>query len=285
MSRFLRITILCIACAACRSNGFLPEEVISGLRVLAVTAEPPEIAAGESTTMTALAVDITGTPITIDWAACTLAAAPGQTGANPKCITNPTADYLIQVGSKVPSSQPVPFVMPMVQMSQLGGPDQSDGFYLPIRLEAAADMDTVTAVYNLRYFTGLQPRNHNPTIASVDIGGDLGATAIVEGTPGDVPAGGMISLSSTFTADSIESYPVLVISSTGPPTMKMRTEELGTDWFVTAGDVSPTSTAPLDANTTLDLSKVTAGTKFDIYLVAHDDRGGTSTAHRELIAR
>jgi hypothetical protein len=168
-----------LALAGCRAD-FDPPSLVAGLRVLAVKAEPPELAAGEHGTLTALAVDPAGQTIALDWALCLEPPVAGSNAlVNDDCVTKDSGDFLLPLGS----GTSVAVTMPLRTSAQLGQPDYTSGFYVPVRVRARAGDATVTAIYRLRYHLPLPlPRNHNPSLA--------GLFLVAQGTIGGVPADG-----------------------------------------------------------------------------------------------
>jgi hypothetical protein len=276
-----------------------PASYVNGLRVLAVKADPPEVGPGHSATLTALAVDTQGRMIDIAWAECTDPPKQGE-AVNPDCITNDTADYLTPIGNGLTVTAEMPSVNPF----DLGLPDPTDGFYLPIRGRASAGTDSLTAVYRLRYLL-LPPANQNPQLtgvlhvissASGDGGGapDGGAADVTapfdDANPIVVHAGDEVTLRATFTADSAETY--LVYDGdprTTPP--RMAKEQLSVAWFSTAGAFSearsgvdrPDIIFHLDTTRNNPVHVPTAPGPIDLWLVARDERGGTDYMHRVLM--
>jgi hypothetical protein len=267
-----------IAIAGCNSS-FPPYSHIHSLSVLAMTADPPEVAIGASSTVSVTAFDPAGGAFTIDWAACTLAP-PIGTGAdvNPQCITATTGDFLIPLGSG-PSAT---VTMPSLQPTDLGVPDDSDGFYLPVRAIVQASGAQVTAIYRLRLDLG-DPPNHNPNLVAILRGGD---DMNGMGTPvndGDVVhPGDAIQLAASLGPGSVEDYFVIDLASLMPV---MRTETLRTSWFATQGTFSEEHTSVDRPDTTLTLDGNTPAGPLDLWSVVRDERGGTSVLHRTLMVQ
>jgi hypothetical protein len=154
---------------------FDPAAYLNGLRVLAVDAEPPEAAPGESGQLTALVFDSGSRPITLEWALCKLAPATTDV-VNPDCITMDTPDVVDMLGG----ANPLVITMPDkgVTLSDLehgatplGYPDTTAGLYVPIRLRARAGSDVVTAVYRWRYHVpgSPVPPNRNPRLTALHL--------------------------------------------------------------------------------------------------------------------
>jgi hypothetical protein len=260
----LRVRHACYALAAllgtsgCQMINRGDQSYVTGLRILAIKAEPPEVAQGQSTTLTALAVDTMGRQVTVNWAYCE-AYLPYQQDFNTDCVTNMTASYITPFGNGNSAMMVMPTVPPNndMGMSVLGNPDQSGGVYLPVRAIATAGSDSVTAVYHLRVnMNGGMGANQNPVLSGLykttpgagtpTDGGQMDGgtfsvgteqvTAIDPGTPLVVHSGDKLTLRALFTAASAEKY-----TSPGRPTdggtsmPRMSTERLDTSLFSTAG--------------------------------------------------
>jgi hypothetical protein len=256
----------------CQSFSDPPVSFVAGLRVLGIEAEPPQIAPGASTTVTALVVDTDGGTPAASWSQCLLPPLPGQT-VNTDCVEGLAGASLQPIGNGLT----VPFVMPQVTAASLGAPDATGGVYLPLVAAVNAGPQALTAVYRLR-FADATPANTNPTIVdlfSVDATGTMSALDTAAPTP--VHSGGALSLTVTFTADSAQSYVA--------PDGTVTTETLTTSWFCTAGDLSFEKTSATQPVTVLHLDQrlPSSGAQIDLYAVAHDERGGTDFAHRTLL--
>src|SRR5207244_11012291 len=73
-----------VGASACDSS-FEPGNLVQGLRVLAISAEPPEVAPSAETALRALAACPSGAPIAGSWAARLLPMAAGKGAINPDC--------------------------------------------------------------------------------------------------------------------------------------------------------------------------------------------------------
>jgi hypothetical protein len=256
----------------CQSFSDPPVSFVAGLRVLGIQAEPPQIAPGASTTVTALVVDTNGGAPAASWSQCLLPPLPGLT-VNTDCVDGTAGADLQPIGDGLTIS----FVMPQVTATSLGAPDATDGVYLPLLAAVSASPQALTAVYRLR-LADATTANTNPTIAdvfSVDAAGTM--SALDAAAPTVVHSGGALSLTVTFTPDSAQSYVA--------PDGTVTTETLTTSWFCTAGDLSFEKTSATQPVTVLHLDQrlPSAGAQIDLYAVAHDERGGTDFAHRTLL--
>jgi hypothetical protein len=263
----------------CQNFSDPPVTFVVGLRVLGIKAEPPQIAPGASTTVTALAVDTDGGTPAASWNQCNLPPLPGQT-VNAACVDGSAAADLQPIGDGLT----IPFVMPQVTAAALGAPDATGGVYLPLVAAVntatspqAASPQALTAVYRLR-LADAALANANPTISdvlSIDAAGAMSALDASAPTP--VPSGGAVSLTVTFAPGSAQTY----IAADGTVT----TETLTTSWFCTAGDLSVEKTSTTQPVTVLHLDQrlPATGAQIDLYAVGRDGRGGTDFAHRTLL--
>lgn len=311
---FLAVPVIFLL-GGCSSADFDPAYYLNGLRVLAVKADPPEAAPGDEVTLRALALDFhegkTGKPITLEWAWCAEPVPYGSSDLiNLDCLQNETAEYLHVIGTGG-ADDAVRFTMPTLSDEQLGLPDTTLGVYLAIRVIARApglgDGDperTVQGVYRLRYHVPQSPlaSNENPTLRGLwMLPGDLdaadnpdggiddvsGLTPLDDGAPLPVTKEMPVRLRALYEKGSIEDYSIL---EGDPADMKLKTvtETINTRWYATYGVLSPASNGPDDPDTSLGLEKRAPeekGALIDLYVVAHDERGGTDWLHRRLVYR
>jgi len=285
--RFIAVALMgvaaCLAGLACQNSSDLPPSYVSGLRVMAIKAEPPEIAPGASTTLSVLAIDTGGTTPTATWSRCMRAPLAGQT-VNPDCVTGAAGSDLVSVGSGLTLTTS----MPDVTAASLGAPDATGGVYLPFIAQVSTPAQEITSDYRLRLSTGDpagQAPNTNPQVAGVfQVGASGAQTAIVEATPLVVHAGDKITLTATFAPGSAESYTTALPNASGGTTMTPSTETLSVAWFATAGSFDNDMTSDAQPTTTLSLDTRTpaAGATIDLYAVGRDERGGTDWVHRTL---
>ena len=272
----MRRAILCFAALACAcADPFDPASYVQGLRVLAVRAEPPEVAPGGSTTLTSLAVDTTGAAVQIQWTACTEPAVTGSGVINPACFGGGPAPYLVPLGSGSQVAATIPAVTP----SDFGPPDASGGLYLPIVLDAGSASGAVKASYRLRLAQGTTP-NHNPALSGMYVvAADGTLTPLYEGTPLAVGPGDQVKLRVEFAAGSAETYQTLVGGTV--------TEILRASWFATGGSLSEpvTGEAKPDTVWSADEHLPPSGGTVDLWAVGRDERGGTDFIHRSLVMR
>ena len=272
-----RIARVLAALASACTRSFTPASYVHGLRVLAVKAEPPEVAPGQSTTLTALAVDTTGAPVEVSWVACTEPALTGKGSINPDCFAAGAAPFLVPLGAGLSLTATVPNVTP----SDFGPPDASGGLYLPIVLHATSASGALDAAYGLRLAQGTPP-NQNPLLADVvEVLASGASVPIDEATPLEVHAGEELTLQARFAPGSDETY----AGAPGQPAAL--TEVLSVAWFASGGSLSEAVTG-LDKPDTVwraDEDLPAPGGTIDLWIVGRDERGGTDWLHRTLVLR
>lgn len=287
----MRRLLVLLALSGCQAD-FDPAAYLKDqdLRVLAVKAEPPEIAAGETTTLTPLIVN---GPATLDWAYCTLPAVPGSGNmVNDECLSGDTGPYLVQLGQGDTMTVTMPEVNPFA--GELGLPDQTTGFYLPVRMIARVGTQKIVTIYRLRY--AITPnRNTNPVLTGVYV--TIDSDAVVDGGVDLIPIDPAVPLEVTLvnklrvraqvTPESAQTYLKLVGD---PREMNFAPEvELARyRWYAPAGAFSQDTTGDARPDTEIDFAH-RPPTRFDLpfqlYVVVHDGRGGIDFTERTLILR
>jgi hypothetical protein len=284
-------TLLALGGGGCLAE-FDPAAWVSGLRLLGVKAEPADVASGEMVTLSATTANPGGSAPTVQWDACLLPPPPGTgQSVNQDCIDLEGGDALVPFGT----GDTVVATMPPVSLSMLGLPDQTNGFYLPVRVRLAADDKRLVGFYSLRIFLGPlspNPRNQNPALTgifvvpSADAGADM-QTALDETMPPEIHRGEQIALRALVTPESTETY---LVYDGDPRTTEPRavTEQIRVAWYTTAGTFSNNVTGNEKPDTTLTMDEhvpEASGTVVDLWVVARDERGGSDSLHRTLIFR
>ena len=222
--------------------------------------------------MTILVVGTQGQTATVAWSRCLLAPLPGQ-ASNPDCVTNPQAPYneAIGEGTTITTTMPAD-----ITADELGQPDASGGVYLTLVARVTVAAETFAAVYRLRFGTG---GNQNPVLVGVTASGAAGTTMLDEANPLPVRQGDRLTLNSLLAPGSEESYVAPVVGPAGGPVKE--TER--TSWYSNAGDFSDDRTE-IGQRTVLSLDVLlpAVGSIIDIYVVAHEERGGVDFLHRTL---
>ena len=275
MTRALAVA-LALAAAGCGKFDLGDAALVDGLRLIGVQAEPPEAFPGDDVTLTAWVFDTRGGVIDVSWSACLL---PSNGLANAGC-TDGSGNGVLGLGSGEAITMTVPDVDPAV----LGPQDASYGVYLPIVVKVRGNGDTADGVYRLRVRVSAAPGcsvmppfspgcvpNRNPSIATIDpLGPDSGPLAAHEGQ--------VWALLAKYSADSDETYKVPSVDTPEVP------ERLTTQWFATAGtfpDMPVGGTAV--QKFTLDRKLPPSGGTVELWVVGHDERGGTGMYHRSFV--
>jgi hypothetical protein len=304
----MRLFLLLVAC----NLDFDPASHISGLRILAIKAEPPELAPGMTATLTPLVFDSGGADAgTVDyqWSYCLQPPLPGSSVAI-QCLDS---DLGPSLNTPLGTGPTVQVTMPNVSASELGIPDSTGGVYLPVLLTVTRGAERVTAVYRLRYtilvksplFNGpLQPPKPNPHIEDVLIAyyNDAGTRPL--GTF-EIHTGDRVMLRALYPDSDHEQYPQIEGSlqnasldagiqffdgglSVGGLQLVNVTETLRVSWFASVGRLAPDVTGAagkLDTELILDKYLVPPPADIDLYVVVRDDRGGTDFTQRKILLR
>ena len=253
--------------------------LVSGLRLLAVKAEPPEAAPGERIHLTALAhpsQQSNGAAPSIKWSACTQPPIAGSGTLNNDCLLNEAAPYLIPLGSGPAIEASIPGVVP----DDFGPPDFTGGIYLPIRLRVQSANDALDGILRFRLAAG-SPPNRNPVLTGIllSANGEGAPAPLDESAPPSVKVNDHLTLRAGFSLDSAEKYQAPDIGGG----TREATETLNVTWFATAGHFSSGSNGPdIDTTLALDKNPPAAGATIDIWVIGRDERGGLDFIHRSL---
>jgi hypothetical protein len=276
MPALLLVAVVAALAGGCTEEDLSDASFVSGLRILGAQAEPPEAMPGDTVKLTAWVVDTKSASVDVTWSACML---PSNGLANAGC-TDGSGNGLVAIGSGATSS----FVVPPIEAETLGPTDATNGVYLPLVIHARAGDDSADAIYRLRITVAAVPGctlfppfdpgcgpNHNPSIDRIDPLSD-------EGTPIVTHEGVSWAMIARYSADSAEEYEIP--STTMPDVF----ERLITQWFATAGTfpnqpVGGTAVQKL----TMDRALPPSGGTIDLWVVGHDERGGSTMAHRTFI--
>jgi hypothetical protein len=294
----MRLLLLLAGCFP----SFDPASHVEGLRVLAIKAEPPTLAPGETATLTPL---VFGAPVSYRWSLCLRPPLPGLSVSN-DCFNSDLGDATIPLGE----GETIQVTMPELRADQLGIPDYTGGVYLPVILEVDDGTETVTSVYRLRYSIPQLDlfRNQNPHIQDV-----LVAFANDAGTEplGDfsIHTGDRVSLRAQLPDGDHELYPQIEGQLALPDlaggsdagihlfdggveiggiNLIFVNETLRVSWFTSVGRVEPDVTGAagkLDTTLYLDKYLVAPPADVDLFVVVRDERGGTDFSRRKILLR
>ncbi len=300
--------VLVVALAQGCGASFPPETLVDSLRVLAVTAEPPEVGPGEPSSLSVLYADPSrvGGASTVLWVGCepdpqdlgrsacndaTILLQPTKISDYPQGLQllgfGPRASYkstaqvfdVLDAGSPLRQSGTIGQVMALVvgeAVDPSATADKLRGYF-----ERIEKKETQAVVALTRILVSEKPqadRNTNPPLGRLKVGGaplPVGARLRLE-------AGATVDLSVDVPASAAQTY--VEQRPTGPVT---RTEKVVGAWYSTRGrfdrerfDVSgaPVTrfTAPGSAQFPDDL--VPERRTGSLWLVVRDDRGGQAFA-------
>lgn len=295
----MKRALVLVLVAGCGPELGAPLSLVTSARVVAVRTDPAEAAPGASVTATALVASPDGTSMpSLAWAVCrTPKPATIDDVVDPACLSDgatPLGDSAAPMVVALPSDgcalfgPELPPSTPGQPPLQPRAPDATGGYYQPVRVAldgaatialarircalAGASMDAAAA-YAARYAA-----NTNPTLTPL--------TASLDGQPlalDAVPAGRTVTLTVGWTADSVESYPVL---DTLSQQLVDHREAMTVSWLATAGrfaversgrgesDPSPNATNAWTAPSTAGVVHV--------WIVLRDSRGGVAFAAYDL---
>lgn len=289
--------------AACRPDLPLTLSRVTGPRLLAVRAEPAEVAPGASSALSALLVDERGSTIDTGtrWWFCGERKPLSELGpVSPRCAVGDAALTPIGVGLDVNGNVPLDACrlfgpdVPESTASEPAGrpvdPDYTGGYYQPIRVETGA----ATAVDRLRLACGLAGAtlgqlvafraryraNVNPAIASLQV---VDGPELVPRERGDNRArrGERLALRAAWpscTDGGCAGAEPYVVLDPVTRTLVDRRETIRVSWFATDGEFGEDRTGreDTDVSTTSDNVWTTPaqGGTVTMWLVVRDSRGG-----------
>lgn len=290
---------------------FTPRALVDELRILAVQAEPPEVAPGEEVTYRALVVhpEGEGALLVYGFVQCTptlggcleLVEAEAEAGGDPELAQDlyletsmrfgaaPVVDGVIEAlgaNLRAPTS-----LLAGVEDPAEGANAQLSFFVCEAERCLASGLSeeaggspgipegAEVALKRVRVSTGEAP-NHNPTVARLEIAtGAAAPTTLEAGDEGVVPAGGDVELTAFIPRADVEPYQF----TSDDGLTEARDERLYVGWYATAGEFAY-NTSLVDAAGgaepsasvvwTLPAAGDVPGGLVDIYVVVWDRRGG-----------
>jgi hypothetical protein len=263
----MRRALLLIVLAGCSSQ--LPASyIVRDLRVIALVAEPPEVAPGQPTSLTVYLADPGGggRPVDVTFGRCPQR---GDTDGTYDC--DPSEELTLgHVGAAQVApdlySATIAYTPPADLFTGHSPLAQAYGFNEVILVHGRAGAAQIDGIKRLVVTAGDRPRNQNPQLKDLDVigGGDLlGNTA----TPPSLKGKTAVQALPVYEAETLEPFSILRYDGT----LASFKEEATFTW-----SCAPECT--LDTDTTYDFStvKVTPG-KTDhlvLYVVMRDNRGG-----------
>jgi hypothetical protein len=282
--------LACGAAAACRPDFGARESLVTRLEILAMRADPPEAAPGESVTYTLLVASPAGT-VDAPPAAWSFCAAPKLLAENElvsrACLAGDARSFGAFAGpaqARIPADACALFG-PETPPGDLRpkDPDATGGYYQPVRADLAQGV-TAFGVSRIACNIAHAPadvakelhdryrRNQNPTLEGVRATID-GAHAAID----HIPAGAHVRLATGWAARDAEAF---LLYDPGSQGITLRRESMRVSWFVTAGtlDADRTGRAAEDPSTTTEngwRAPTVPGPAY-LWLVLRDSRGGTA---------
>jgi hypothetical protein len=307
---FLTLLIAAVCGAlACKPNLGPPGSLITGLRVLAIRGDPPEVRPGGvdgGIEYDLLAVTPDGTIIEpqVTWSYCLAPTPPADNDLVSQTCLGPNADLLaISSGSSdgfapVPENScsvfgPFPPAPSDAGAGRPPDPDGTGGYYQPVRADLAlSDGGVVTSFGEERIQCGLPnvtiavatayqsyTLNQNPVLTGVSaaVGGQASVPlAAPDAGPGpSISAGTSVTFTASWPDSSAESFPVFDQVQRQVVTQR---ENLISSWFVTGGalDLDEVEVAGTDTSTTASNQWTAPTTSGPVHLwvILRDSRGG-----------
>ena len=280
----------------CLPDPGAPGSLLTGPRLLAVRADPPEATPGAAVNYEALVIDADGAraDTSVHWAFCASPKPLTETNSVPSaCLDDAGVRPIVANGASITATTPDDACALFGPDTPPGGfrprdPDGSGGFYQPVRVQAlglvAFDRERITcnlpnapvdAAIELhqRYHANANP-TLTPLVARVD-----GALVALE----KIPVGARVRFEVGWSEGDAEAYPMF---DPGAQRIVDRREMLRVAWFATAGnlaaEVTGRSESEVEVSTenTWDAPSTPGATK--LWLVLRDSRGGVDFAGYEV---
>lgn len=300
----MKRAVLAVAClVACKPELGDPASLVTEPRILAVRSEPAEVKPDRGVAYRALVATPTGVASpAVAWGFCTEPAPLSSNNVvNDACLAR--ADPLPADGIEVQGTIPIAACSvfgPTPPAPRPGEPplrphdaDVTGGYYQPVRAVATLDGAAlpagigltritcdlanapfdVAADFSARYRPNVNPTLVGVTAVTASARGSGDGTAL--GTePTTLPAHTAVTLRATWTADSVESFPVFDPESR---TLVDHREAMRVSWFVSGGELSSERTGRGEAET--DTFADDTWTTPDpgpayLWVVLRDSRGG-----------
>lgn len=295
---------------------FEPFNLVEGLRVLAIRAEPPELLPGDRAEIVPLIHAPQGEAVSYRWSWCPFAS--GRVSGFDCVVDQETLDTLVlafapEQARKLPplelGSEPVADFEYSFDPELLAGicRQLKEGFapelaFIPecersvpivLRLEVRAGLERVEAVKELSLKLGSDDeRNENPEVLGVfaTVGADGVRTVLDEDGVTMLPREKRVSLEVEVEPEEAENYVAPDPQRSGE--MLERRESLFMTWYVTAGSTEYGRTGYFEGEASIDgllgnswkvekSDQPTAGPDY-LYVVLQDNRGGVSWAARSI---
>jgi hypothetical protein len=290
-----------VALCGCKPDFGTPASLVTGRRILAVRAQPPEVRPTEVAAFSVLVVSPDGTVASpaVDWSLCVTpkpldennvvsTACSGDGGVMPIAAATPSTMATVPANAcALFGPDPPPQMMGQPPLRPRD-PDVTGGFYQPLRLvdgeatgfalervtcnlaQAGADL---AVQYGMTYHA-----NGNPALQPLTAAAGGAAVALTA-----LPAGQAIDFEVGWPADTVETFPVFDVNAAA---LIPHRESMRVSWFASAGAFvhEVTGRDENDAVTTADNRWTAPSTPGPVHLwvVLRDSRGGVDFAAYEL---
>lgn len=318
-SSILTIASASLALGAGCSEDFDPYNEVSGFRILALRADRPTLAPGETAVIEALEVVPPGEAVRRSWSWCPIA---GSSDRGYRCAVEEAElqaaldeavgpgvlmvpPFALSETSSAAFSHTLPPALLRGICDALGSltlpvaitpPPCDEYFQVTIRVEATAPSRTITAIKELRLlYSADGERNQNPEILGLTVRSpdepESAAKVVTAGVPFSAAREGTYTLALDVPESASEPYTVAA-EVEGAPRVSVQ-ESLVVTWFVEAGEPDSTRTTyiagelPIEALRQNEWTAPKAadypGTGVRMFFVVRDDRGGASWLAREAV--
>ncbi|MFK7927108.1 MAG: hypothetical protein AB8H79_02885 [Myxococcota bacterium] len=267
-----------------RPRDLQPQSQVVGLRILAIQAEPPELAPGETATLQALLVDLGGVSDNTLWVGCGPDAA-----SNFGCPFDPSAldedatfEELIAAGViGLEPDLPPTLTAQEEWLEGLDEDEQLEGLNwtvnaLALPADAPADgefdFNQVESAFKRVVVSRATTPNRNPGLVDFTVDGEV----VADGEVAIITPGKSYELAPVLADDAIQTYDF----KNRDGEVEERVEQLYCEWFSTSGTVTEFNTLEPFLESTWVAPDVTGRTG-RWFVVVKDRRGGLSWLVRD----
>ncbi len=305
--RYLALCLLPLSVWAC-SDPLDPYEEVQGLRVLAISADSPQLTPGASATVSALVTE-EGASYQWSWCPFALPASQGagcaisheefQMVAN-MILPSPAVvpDYDLGTGETAAFTHSLPpmfykavcdFVLSQNIPDGFDAPDCSQKFEIQVGLTVTKGGESIVSVSSLELlYDDVVPANTNPVLLGLSAKQSDGTLVELDAmAPTQLVKGSLVELSIEVNEDSSESYQKVEPSGEVVPAE----ENLIATWFYDGGSMDKSRSSYVPGSVEFEVLTKNEWDPLEVdeatlYVVLRDGRGGTSFLKRsiELVA-
>lgn len=320
MRRAVTYSMVAGALAVACGPEFDPFNEVIGLRVLAVRAEPPAIASGETAELDALVHEPDGGAASYRWSWCpmTLGSATGfECAVSEEDLRAGIDEVAPGASALIPpydlGSEPTaafPYSVPAAAISALCDaiasesapafielPECGDSLTITIRLEVEAGGEAEIAVKQLPLLLeGAGAANANPSVGEVfaapsseGVDPRVDGVALPEDAAAPLLAGTRYDVAAEVPEDAAQAFVPAPTDDEPHPTEERET--LFLTWFVTGGETGAVRTGFIDGDESMDdleendwktPDAESGGGEAELILVLQDNRGGVAWTRRSV---